>query len=131
MIERLNPPALPRSTGYSHVVIVEKGRQAHISGQVALDAAGRLIGEGDLRAQTRQAFENLAAALAAAGATFRDVAKIVTYVVDLDAEKAGIVRAVRAGFFTGGADPASTMVGVTSLVDGDFLIEIEAIASVP
>ncbi len=125
----LNPPALPRPTGYSHVAIAPAGRQIYLSGQVALAADGTLIGENDLAAQTGQVFVNLKAGLAAAGADFRHVFKVVTYVVGLDAEKAAIVRRVRLTHLGDGPYPASTMVGVSALVDPRLLVEIEVIAA--
>jgi enamine deaminase RidA (YjgF/YER057c/UK114 family) len=127
-IQRIDPPTLSKPTGYSHVTVIN-GRQVYVSGQVPLDASGNLVGRGDLTAQTEQVYANLVAALAAAGATFKDVAKVVTYVVDLTPEKAAAVRAVRMRHMGDGPYPASTMVGVTSLVHPDMLIEVEVIAA--
>ena len=127
-IEWINPAALSKPAGYTHVTVAA-GRQAHVSGQVALDASGQLVGKGDLGAQAEQVYANLAAALAAVGADFSKVFKVVTYVVDLTPEKAAAVRAVRMKRLGDGPYPASTMVGVTSLVHPDMLIEIEVIAA--
>jgi enamine deaminase RidA (YjgF/YER057c/UK114 family) len=99
-----------------------------VSGQVALDSAGRLVGPGDVRAQTRQTFENLRRALAAAGATFADVVKLTYYV--LDAGQVGVVRAERDRFVNVAAPPASTLVEVRRLFRDDLLIEVEAVAVV-
>ena len=128
-IDRINPPALATPRGYSHVTVVSSGRQIHISGQVAFDAQGQLVGKGDLSAQAEQVYANLQAALQAAGASFSNVFKVVTYVVDLTAEKAAAVRAVRLKYLGDDRYPASTMVGVTSLVTLDLLIEVEVIAA--
>jgi enamine deaminase RidA (YjgF/YER057c/UK114 family) len=128
-IERSNPAGLSKPTGYSHIAVVPAGRQVHISGQVALDAAGNLVGKGDLAAQTEQVFRNLRTALAAAGADFSHVFKMVTYVVGLTPEMLPAVRGVRAKVFGDGPYPASTLVGVTALVNPDLLIEIEVIAA--
>jgi enamine deaminase RidA (YjgF/YER057c/UK114 family) len=125
----LNPPPLSKPTGYSHVAIAPAGRQVHLSGQVAFAADGSLVGEGDLAVQAEQVYVNLKAGLAAAGADFASVFKVVTYVVALDAEKAAIVRRVRMKYLGDGPYPASTMVGVSALVDPRLLIEIEVIAS--
>jgi enamine deaminase RidA (YjgF/YER057c/UK114 family) len=125
----LNPSTLSNPRGYSHVTVVAPGRQVHISGQVALDAGGEIVGDGDLAAQTEQVYANLHLALVAAGATFADVFKVVTYVVGLDADKAAAVRAVRMKHLGDGPYPASTMVGVTALVHPALLIEIEVIAA--
>src|SRR5262245_4704192 len=64
-VQFVNPTTLPPSPGYTQVVIAPSGRTAHISGQVALDTSGAIVGPGDFRAQARQVFENLKAALAA------------------------------------------------------------------
>ncbi|MBL8381677.1 MAG: RidA family protein [Burkholderiales bacterium] len=129
--QNLNPATLVKPTNYTHVVVVPAGRQVHISGQVAYSAAGQIVGKGDLSAQAEQVYANLAAGLAAAGAGFADVFKMVTYVVDLTPEKAAQVRAVRMRHFGDATPPAATMVGVTSLVNPDLLIEVEAIAALP
>lgn len=128
-IATLNPPTLSTPTGYSHITIVTAGRQAHVSGQVALNAAGQVVGKGDLGAQAEQVYVNLAAALAAAGTSFAKVFKLVTFVVDLTPEKAVAIRAVRKKYLGDGPYPASTMVGVTGLVNPDLLVEIEVIAA--
>jgi enamine deaminase RidA (YjgF/YER057c/UK114 family) len=127
--QRLNPPGLSKPTGYAHVAIVPAGPQVHISGQVALNAQGEIVGRGDLAAQAEQVYANLAIALEAAGTSLASVFKMVTYVVDLAPEKVALVRGVRNRRFGDGPYPASTMVGVTSLVHPDMLIEVEVIAS--
>jgi enamine deaminase RidA (YjgF/YER057c/UK114 family) len=124
-----NPPGLSMPAGYSHITIVPAGRQVHVSGQVALDAAREIVGRGDLAAQAEQVYDNIEAALAGAGARLTDVFKVVTYVVDLTPEKAAVVRAVRNRRLGAGPYPAATMVGVTGLVDPAFLIEVEVIAT--
>jgi enamine deaminase RidA (YjgF/YER057c/UK114 family) len=126
----LNPASLSTPTGYSHVAVVAPGRQVHLSGQVAINPDGRVVGENDLTAQTEQVYINLEAGLAAAGARFANVFKVVTYVVGLDADKAAAVRAVRKRHLGDGPFPASTMVGVVSLVDPRLLIEIEVVAAI-
>ena len=126
--QALNPAGLATPVGYSHITIVPAGRQVHVAGQVALNEARELVGRDDLSAQAEQVYVNLKAALAGAGATLAGVFKIVTYVVDLTPEKAAAVRAVRNRHFGAGPYPAATMVGVTSLVDPAFLIEIEVSA---
>jgi enamine deaminase RidA (YjgF/YER057c/UK114 family) len=128
--ENLNPTTLSVPRNYSQVTVVASAKQVHISGQVALNAAGEVVGKGDLGAQTEQVYVNLGHALAAAGAQLGDVFKIVTYVVDLTPDKVATVRAARSKFVGDGPFPASTMVGVTGLVHPDLLIEIEAIAAI-
>lgn len=127
--DTLNPATLAKPAGYSHVAVVPAGRQVHLSGQVAFDAAGQVVGKGDVGAQAEQVYANLATGLTAAGANLGDVFKVVTYVVDLTPEKAAAIRAVRMKHLGAGPYPASTMVGVTSLVHPDLLVEIEVIAA--
>lgn len=125
----IQPEGLARAGAYTHVVSVSGGRAIYISGQVALDKTGALVGKGDMRAQAEQVFQNLKLALEAAGATFKDVVKMTYYVVDMSQFQA--VRDVRAKYLSAENPPASTAVGVTRLVSPDMLLEIEAIAIVP
>jgi enamine deaminase RidA (YjgF/YER057c/UK114 family) len=109
---------------YSHVVVVEARKTIFVSGQLARDARGDVVGKGDMRAQIRQTGENIKAALAAAGATLADVVKTNTYVTDMD--EFFKHTDVRAEYF--GALPTSTTVEVRRLAHPDLLVEIEAIA---
>ena len=127
VITRSNPQGLSTPTGYSHVVSASGGKTVYIAGQVAFDAQGNLVGKGDLAAQTKQVFENLAIALKAAGATFSNVVKTNYYL--RDASQVAIVREIRSKYFTSEL-PASTLVEVPRLANPDFLIEIEVIAVV-
>ena len=126
-IERMNPQGLSTPTGYSHVVSARGGRTIYIAGQVALDAQGRVVGAGDLAAQTRQVFANLDIALKAAGATFANVVKTNYYL--RDASQVAVIREIRSKYFTKEL-PASTLIEVPRLANPDFLIEIEVIAVV-
>jgi enamine deaminase RidA (YjgF/YER057c/UK114 family) len=129
--EHKNPAGLHTPRGYSHVVSVTGGRTLYVAGQVAYDAKGEIVGKGDLRAQARQVFENLRLALAGGGATFKDVVKFNTYVVNFKAEDLAALREVRGEVLKDlTAPPASTLVGVQALANPDFLIEIEAVAVV-
>ncbi len=127
----INPLELSVPTGYSHVAVAPPGRTVFVSGQIAFDPTGRIVGKGDLRAQGEQVYQNLYAALAAAEATFTDVVKMTTFVVDLTPEKAAVMREIRARFLPEAHRPASTMVGVTSLVNPDLLVEVEVTAVLP
>ncbi|MEK9968688.1 MAG: RidA family protein [Ferrovibrio sp.] len=113
-IERSNPAGISKPTGYSHVTVVRAGRQVHISGQVALDADGNVVGRGDIGTQAEQVFRNLETALASVGLNFTHVFKMVTYVVGLTPEMLPPVRAARAKRFGDGLFPASTLFGVTA-----------------
>jgi len=128
--DNIDPATLSPPRNYSHVTVITSARQIHVSGQVAMNASGEVVGKGDLAAQTEQVYKNLGHALAAAGAKLSDVFKIVTFVVNISPDKVAEVRAARAKFVGAGPFPASTMVGVTGLVHPDLLIEIEAIAAI-
>ena len=110
---------------YSHVVVVEAGRQLFISGQLARNAAGELVGKGDMRAQIRQVGENIKTALAAAGASLDALIKTTTYTTDIDEYFKHVD--LRMEYF-GAAMPTSTTVEVRRLSHPDFLVEVEAIA---
>jgi reactive intermediate/imine deaminase len=125
-IERINPDGLAKPATYSHVVKV--GNLLFISGQVAFDPAGNLVGENDMKAQVRQVLENLKTALASQKADFSNVVKINTFTTDVDAYLA--VAEVRAEYFKGHL-PASTLVQISKLARPGLLVEIEAIAALP
>jgi enamine deaminase RidA (YjgF/YER057c/UK114 family) len=128
--ERIQPPGLMKPTGYTHVVTAQ-GKLAFVAGQVSLDKEGNVVGKGDLKAQTQQVFENLKTALAAAGASPRDLVKIVIYVVNYNPSQIPVLRDARQAFLGSAEPPASTLVGVQALAREDFLIEIEGVAAVP
>jgi enamine deaminase RidA (YjgF/YER057c/UK114 family) len=123
-----SPASLAPPVGYSHVATVGAGRLVFVSGQVALDGQGNIVGKDDFRAQARQVFENLRTALESVGAGFRDVIKLNSYVVDL----AGMphFRAVRDEYVNTASPPASTAVQVVKLFRPEFLLEVEAVAVV-
>jgi enamine deaminase RidA (YjgF/YER057c/UK114 family) len=126
----VNPPGVAASPAYTHAVSVSPGRTIFISGQVALDEAGNLVGAGDLRAQTKQVFENLRRSLAATGARFEDVVKVTYYIVGYRPEQLPAIREVRSEYLSRTHPPASTLVGVESLFMDGVLIEVEATAAV-
>jgi enamine deaminase RidA (YjgF/YER057c/UK114 family) len=124
----INPEAMHRPTGYTHVVEVTAGRPVYIAGQVALDPSGAIVGPGDIRTQTRQVFDNLQTGLQAVGAGFEQVVKLTYYLVD--ATQLPVVREVRDQYINTQQPPASTAVEVRRLVPDDLLIEVEAIAAI-
>lgn len=126
-IQHLNPSAISKPTGYTHVVSARGQRLIYISGQIAFNAAGELVGRDDLRAQITQVYENLKAALAGAGATFADVIKVNTYIVNYKPEYRPILAEVRRQYITE-SPPASTLVGVSALALEGLLVEVEAVA---
>ncbi|HEV3246868.1 MAG TPA: RidA family protein [Beijerinckiaceae bacterium] len=127
MINFVNPPELSSPPGYSHVAEVRGGRLVYISGQVALDAQGKLVGKGDLEAQADQVFRNLGLALASVGCTARNVVKFTVFM--RDAKDLATYRRARDRFMGEGPRPASTLVEVSKLASEDFLIEVEAVAA--
>jgi enamine deaminase RidA (YjgF/YER057c/UK114 family) len=98
---------------------------------VANDPSGQLVGKGDLKAQTEQVFANLKTALAASGATFNDVVKITWYVKGYKPDDLPILRGIRDKYVNIASPPASTLVGVASLFQEDYLLEVDAIAVIP
>ncbi len=112
--------------GYSHVVEARGGRTLYLSGQIAVDAQGKLVGAGDFRAQVKQVFENLNTRLAEGGATFKDVVKLNFYLTDASEMQA--LREVRDSYINLAAPPASTLVVVKQLVRPEYLLEVEAVA---
>lgn len=122
------PDGLAPGMGYTHVVI-GSGRLAALSGQVALDAQGGVVGPGDPAAQARQVFDNLRRCLAAAGATFDDVVKLTYYVTDVGYLPA--IRSVRDEYVDTKRLPASTAVQVAALFRPELLLEVEAFAFIP
>jgi enamine deaminase RidA (YjgF/YER057c/UK114 family) len=112
---------------YSHVVIAERRRLVFVSGQLAKDEHGNVVGKNDIRAQIRQVGINLKLALAAAGATLDDVVKSNTYVTDYESY---VQNADLRDEILGVTLPTSTTVEVKRLSHPDLLIEIDVIAAV-
>src|SRR5918992_2537394 len=125
-------PDLVPGPGFAHAVTAS-GRLAFISGQVALDADGELVGPGDLAAQTGQALANMHRVLRALGADWPDVVRFTWYVTDTS--QVQVVRDIRDEFIRPALgdrpNPASTLVQVAALVRPDLLIEVEAVAALP
>jgi 2-iminobutanoate/2-iminopropanoate deaminase len=129
-VQFLNPEGLSKPNGYTQVVVAQPGRTVYVAGQVPLNAKGEVVGKGDLRAQVTQVMDNLKTALAAAGATMKDVVKVNYYVVNLKPENVPVIREVRSKYFSAEHPPAGTLVGVTALAQEGYMIEIEAVAAV-
>jgi enamine deaminase RidA (YjgF/YER057c/UK114 family) len=128
-LEFLSPATLATPPGYSQIVKVTGGQTIYIAGQVALDASGNLVGPGDFRTQAQQVFLNIQTALAAVGADFSHVVKLNMYL--LDRSNLPILREIRDQYVNTAAPPASTLVEVKGLAQDAFLLEVEAIASLP
>lgn len=127
-IDYLNPSTLSQPRGFTHVTVAPADRIIFISGQVAYGPDGRIVGAGDLAAQTRQVMINLKLALEAAGSSFDRVAKFTFFVKNLSESAVATIRDVRREFLVESALPASTMVGVPALAKDDLLLEVEAYA---
>ncbi len=128
-VQFIQPDGLFRAPGYTAVVSAQGGRTVYISGQVALDAQGHLVGPGDFEVQARQCFVNIGRALEAAGLDFTHVVKLGLFV--LDTVDVPTLRRVRDEFVNTAQPPASTLVQVAGLFRSDLLVEVEAIAVGP
>ncbi|WP_432015564.1 RidA family protein [Streptomyces cucumeris] len=122
------PEGVVPGNGYTNVV-TGTGRLVAVAGQIALDSDGKLVGEGDAEAQTRQIFENLRRCLAAAGVGFDEVVKLTYFVTDIAYLPA--IRKVRDEFVDTSRPPASSAVQVAALFRPELLVEIEAFALAP
>lgn len=125
----LNPDsvAAPLKGYYSNAVRVEAGPLLFISGQIALDAQGKIVGAGDVRAQARQVLENIRAILRSQGADMADIVNVVVYVTDIGAFHG--IADIRLEYFPANG-PASTIVEVSKLALPELLIEISAVATI-
>ncbi len=126
----VQPDSVHDTTAFAYSHAVRVGDLVFVAGEVARDRDGRLVGKGDVRAQTEQVFANLRAVLEAAGSGLDRVAKVTVFTTRL--EYRPIIHEVRARVFqeSGGVLPASTLAVVSSLADPDWLVEFEAIAAV-
>ena len=121
------PAGVAPGRGYSQVV-TGRGRLVVVSGQIAQDSTGELVGPGDPAAQARQVFENLGRCLAEAGAGFGDVVKLTFFVLDVADLPA--LREARDAVIDTARPPASTAVQVAALFAPGYLLEVEALALV-
>tara|TARA_B100001245_G_scaffold180974_1_gene139073 strand:- start:25 stop:417 length:393 start_codon:yes stop_codon:yes gene_type:complete len=121
-----NPKALCKPFGiFSNAVLAPAGQLYFISGQVAVDAKGILVGKGDIKVQTRQVLLNIEAAMSEVGGTIDDVVSVNVFLVNM--EHLAAVHEVRSEFWKINY-PASTLVQVSALVDPNYWIEINATA---
>ena len=123
--ELSNPPGVhPPQAHYSHVA--RAGQTLYISGQLAMDASGAVVGVGDARAQARQCYANLTAILAHYGGQLGHLVKTTTYITHWAYRP--LVAAARDELFPTPPYPANTLVVVQGLAEPQFLVEIEGIA---
>ena len=127
-----NPEGIVATAGYSNVAEITRGKLIYISGQVARDVSGELVGEEDFRAQVEQVFQNVNAAVEAAGGTFANIVKLNYYCVDsVEPWHYPFVKEVRDRYVDIEEPPVSTFVVVRRLIRPEWLIEVEAVAVVP
>ncbi|MBI4501402.1 MAG: RidA family protein [Gemmatimonadetes bacterium] len=108
--------------------VIRVGRDVYVTGQVATDSSGKIVGEGDLATQARQAFANLTAALSSARSGPADVLRLTIYVVNYDPKDIDIIHTAGSPYFAGRNPPVVTVVGVQSLSRTGLLISVEATA---
>jgi enamine deaminase RidA (YjgF/YER057c/UK114 family) len=129
--ERVNPAELAKPAGFAHAVVSGPGRTVFLAGQTALDAEGRIVGDGVV-AQFEQALGNLLTALRAAGGEPEHLATLTVYIVDMDDYRAhardigGVWRRL-----VGTDYPAMAGIGVARLWDVEALVEVQGIAALP
>lgn len=122
----INPGTLAALDGFTHAVRV--GQMVYVSGEVALDSMGGLVGPGDLAAQARQAFANLAFVLNIAGVSPADVVQLNVYVVGYKPGDLALIREAGATFFPQRNPPAGIVLGVAALPREGLLIAVDAVA---
>jgi len=129
MADAFNPPGVVAPFGiFSNAAWQPAGRVLHVAGQVAWDEDGRIVGPGDIAAQTRQVLTNIRKILASVGGEMGDVVAVNVFVTEMSGLKQ--IHEVRAEFFER-PYPASTLVQVAALVEPELLIEINAVAAIP
>lgn len=129
MIDSFNPQSVWSPFGAFSMGVIQGGGQiVYLKGQVALDKDGRVVGKGDMSAQTRKTLENVQAVLAAVGGVMGDVFSLTHFVTDI--ERFMKTGDVRREFFSQ-PFPVTTTVQVVRLYDPDLLVEITAMAEIP
>ena len=130
MKQQITSPKLAKPNGhFSQAIAIEaRGKLVFVSGLTARNAAGEIVGVGDIEAQTRQVCENMKAALETAGGALSDIVRVDVHIRNM--EHFPIIHKVRQEYFPAPA-PASTMVEVSKMVSPDYLIEMSAIAVLP
>ncbi len=118
-------PAPMRGGAFSAGVEAPAGRTVYVSGQVAMDAEGNVVGEGDAKAQTEKVLDNVSVVLEEAGGSLDDVVKVTVFITDMGMYDE--VHEVRRRYF-GEPYPASSMVEVSALIEPRLLVEVEAVA---
>ncbi|MFJ3927539.1 RidA family protein [Streptomyces sp. NPDC090022] len=127
-LERVNPPELSPPTGFSHAVTATGSRLVLLAGQTALDGAGKVVGT-TLPDQFEVALTNLLTALAAAGGTPADLARVTVYTTDVAAYRTHAPALGRTWRRLAGRDyPAMAVIGAVRLWDEEALVELDGLA---
>ena len=126
-ISNPNLPAPMRGGAYSSGVEAPAGRTVYVSGQVAFDAEGNVVGEGNIKLQTETVLEHVKTVIEEAGGSMEDIVKVTVFITDMGLYDE--IHEVRRRYFEE-PFPASSMVEVSALIDPRLLIEIEAVAVV-
>ena len=126
----INPPELFDSLqyGFSQIVVSSGSKTIYLSGQVAWDENEQVVGAGDLAPQTQETLRNIKRALHVVNANTTDIVSMRIYIVDEQMVHSSHVSTVLREWFSAETAPATTWIGVHSLANPDFLIEIEATA---
>jgi len=130
-VQLINPATVATPRGYSHAAVIDLGncKMVIMSGQVALDPKGNLVGPNDIAKQTEQVFRNLKSIVEAAGGKMDHLVKLGYF--NTDVSRIADIRVIRDQFINTKTPPASTLVQVNKLFREDVLIEIEATAIIP
>lgn len=130
-VQLINPATVAAPRGYSHAAVIDLGncKMVILSGQVALDPKGNLVGKDDIAKQTEQVFQNIKNIMEAAGGNMNHIVKLGYFTTDVSNLQA--IRNIRDQFINTKKPPASTLVQVNKLFRDDLLIEIEATAIIP
>jgi enamine deaminase RidA (YjgF/YER057c/UK114 family) len=131
MTVRFNPPSLwPRNgRAFNHGVVEPEGKRVHITGQVAWDAEGNIVGLGDCERQTRKSFDNVEAILAAVGGRLEDIVSMTIFF--LDRADLPAIQKVRAERLSPETAPASILIQTPGLVVPELLVELVPVAVIP
>lgn len=131
VVKFVNPSTVSIPKGYSHAAEIDLGtcKMLIISGQVAIDSKGNLVGKGDFNKQAEQVFQNIKNIVESGGGNMNNIVKLGFYVLDVN--QAPTLRLIRDKFVNIKRPPASTLVQVSKLFRDDILIEVEATAIIP
>lgn len=125
-LKHINPEGWAKPPGYTHVVEARGSRIVYLAGQTPIDKDGNVVGT-DLRTQAAQVYKNIETCLATVGATFENVTKMTTFVVNYTPESRAAIMEARQQYLPA-EPPAHTLLGIQALARPEFLLEIEATA---